>query len=481
MFFAEEGKPPSESALAGAVGALEAMALFEGRERQVHIRVGSDRAGQMCLDLANRDGEVVEVDGTGWRIVRRPDVRFYRPKGMLSLPRPEAGGGLDLLRELLNVPDDGEEPWELIVAWLLGALNPHGPYPVLCLNGPPGAAKSCAGSTLRAVIDPSTAMLRSAPKEERDLAIAANSNWVLALDNISSLQQWLSDALCRIATGEGFATRQLYSDADETIISVRRPMLLTGIEEFVVQEDLLDRTLVVQLAAIPREDRRPEAWLRERFRRRHGLILGALLDLVAGALKNLSSTQISEVPRLADFALWVTAAEPVLGWAPGIFVAAISGNREAGSSVALENSPLTPELVKLLAAQDPWQGSASELLEALEQLAPEKLRGQRIWPRTPSALSGQLRRLANCLNDAGIRVAFPNRSSRKRLIHLEQAEEPPSSASPPSRLPLLAAEHPELDTTAACSRQPDSLSSSPGTRAAMEATGAALGIGGSDG
>lgn len=442
LYFADEGKPPSENALAGAVGTLEAMALFQGRQRQVHIRVGADRLGQMCLDLANRDGEIVEVTGSGWRVVRKSEVLFHRPKGMRPLPRPQAGGDLELLRELLNVPTDDDGPWQLIVAWLLGALNPRGPYPVLCLNGPPGAAKSFAGSTLRALVDPSTAMLRSAPREERDLAIAANSNWVVALDNISSLQQWLSDALCRMATGEGFATRQLYTDVDETIINVSRPMLLTGIEDFVVQEDLLDRALVVQLAAIPRGMRRPEAWLKGKFKHSHGLILGALLDLVSVALKNLPSTRLSELPRLADFAYWVTAAEPILGWAPGTFVAAMNGNREAGSSVALENSPLTPELIGLLAEQDPWQGSASDLLDAIERRANEKVRSQRNWPRSPSALSGQLRRLANCLGDAGIRVVFPNRSSKKRLIRLEQTPELPSLPSPPSPVLQLEAEAP---------------------------------------
>ena len=37
--------------------------------------------------------------------------------------------------------------------------------------------------------------------------IAANNGWVVALDNISYLPPWLSDALCRLSTGGGFATR----------------------------------------------------------------------------------------------------------------------------------------------------------------------------------------------------------------------------------------------------------------------------------
>jgi putative DNA primase/helicase len=51
--------------------------------------------------------------------------------------------------------------------------------------------------------------LRALPRSERDLAIATGNAWVLAFDNLSGIRDWLSDALCRLATGGGFATRQL--------------------------------------------------------------------------------------------------------------------------------------------------------------------------------------------------------------------------------------------------------------------------------
>ena len=40
----------------------------------------------------------------------------------------------------------------------------------------------------------------------RDFAIASESSWLVAFDNLSGVQRWLSDALCRLATGGGFAT-----------------------------------------------------------------------------------------------------------------------------------------------------------------------------------------------------------------------------------------------------------------------------------
>jgi hypothetical protein len=37
----------------------------------------------------------------------------------------------------------------------------------------------------------------------------------LAFDNLSGLPAWLSDALCRLASGGSFAVRQLYTDDDD--------------------------------------------------------------------------------------------------------------------------------------------------------------------------------------------------------------------------------------------------------------------------
>ena len=59
--------------------------------------------------------------------------------------------------------------------------------------------------------------------------IAATNGWCLAFDNVSVIQAWLSDALCRLATGGGFATRGLYTDDEETIIDAQRPVVLNGV------------------------------------------------------------------------------------------------------------------------------------------------------------------------------------------------------------------------------------------------------------
>src|SRR5262249_44830950 len=145
-----------------------------------------------------------------------------------ALPEPERGGSLDELKEYVNVRSD---EWPLAVGWAVQAMNGAGPYPPLALHGEQGSAKSTTARVLRSCIDPSTAPLRAEPRDEHDLIIGATNSWVVALDNLSSLPPWLSDALCRLATGGGFSCRQLYTDAEEVIFDAMRPVLLTGIED----------------------------------------------------------------------------------------------------------------------------------------------------------------------------------------------------------------------------------------------------------
>ena len=85
--------------------------------------------------------------------------------------------------------------------------------------------------------------------------IAANNGHVLAFDNLSGLPSWLSDALCRLATGSSFARRQLFTDEDEILFHATRPVILNGIEDVVCRADLADCAVFLTLGPIS-DDRR---------------------------------------------------------------------------------------------------------------------------------------------------------------------------------------------------------------------------------
>ncbi len=411
QFFVQHGKAPGSQALHDAINVLEGQAIFEGPEHHVFVRVAGD-GDKLYLDLANETWQVVEIDANGWRILNASPVRFRRAKAMMPLPMPTAGGNISELRRFVNVDADG---WPLLLGWLVAAFRPTGPYPVLILHGEQGSAKSTTARTLRSVIDPNAALLRCEPREPRDLMIAAHNGLVIALDNLSVVPNWLSDALCRLATGGGFATRTLYENDEETIFDSMRPAILTGIEELANRSDLLDRSMILQLPRIPDAKRRTEAEHWREFQQAHGRILGAVLDAVSAAMRNLPTTHIEGLPRMADFALWATAAERGLGLQSGEFLLAYRGNRDIANESALDSSPVAKYVLKVAEGGE-WGGTPGELLEHIETVASDGEKRLKSWPKNPRSLSGALKRLAPNLRAAGVEVEFGHegRGSQKR-------------------------------------------------------------------
>jgi hypothetical protein len=288
------------------------------------VRLAQENSA-IYLDLANDSRQAVEITPEGWKIVENPPVYFRRIAGMKSLPKPEPGGSIRDLKRFINV--DSDEPWILIVTFLMGALNPKGPFPILLLQGEQGSAKSTTARILKNLIDPSSSPLKSLPKSEKDFIISARNNWLIVYDNISGMSRETSDMLCRLSTGGGLSTRALYTNDEEKIFEVQRPAILNGIENMINRADLTDRSLLVNLPRIPDEKRKLESDLWFEFDQAKAKILGALLDAVSHAMANLDKVELKSLPRMADFARWIIAGEKKLPWQPGKFSEVYETNR----------------------------------------------------------------------------------------------------------------------------------------------------------
>jgi hypothetical protein len=169
--------------------------------------------------------------------------------------------------------------------------------------------------------------------------IAANNGHVLAFDNLSRLPGWISDALCRLASGGSFALRQLYTDADEVLFHAARPTILNGIEDIIARHDLADRAMFLTMGSLRDEQRRPEAELWHQFELARPRILGALLEAVAHGFRMRDRIEFARLPRMADFAKWATGCEAAL-WSPGTFRMAYDANRRRAVEDIVEADPV---------------------------------------------------------------------------------------------------------------------------------------------
>jgi hypothetical protein len=225
----------------------------------------------------------------------------------------------------------------------------------------------------------------------------------------------------------------LYSDDEEKIFDAKRPVIINGITEVVTRPDLLDRTIAITLPPIAEVDRMSESELWSRFREAQPRILGVLLDAVSVALRRLPDTRLDRLPRMADLALWATAAEPGLGLEPGAFMMAYAENQDAVNDFAIETCVIAGPLLALLEQRGEYRGSASQLLEDLENVTepvwPKKplagnLTKGRDWPKKPHVLSGQLRRLATPLRRMGWYCNFDerDRTTRRKIITITRTD-----------------------------------------------------------
>lgn len=431
VFYQVEGSAPSGQSVRDAIAVIDGKARYEGKEQEVFVRV-AECAGHLYLDLGDLSWRSVEISANGWNVIARPPVRFRRPSGMGALPVPMRGGKAACeLKPFLNVAEDD---LPLVLAWLAAAFRPKGPYPILQFLGEQGSAKSTTQKVLRRVIDPYKAELRTAPRDERDLQIAANNSHIIAIDNMSRMDPWLSDSFCRLATGGGLATRELYSDADEVIFDAQRPILMNGIEEVATRGDFLERAILITLPSISEGERRDEKAFWAAFEEAQPQILSGLLDAVSAAMAMEKSIHLARKPRMADFFIWSVAGEVALGFEAGTFERAYERNRSGAHELALEASPIVPYLRQLVQERGDWIGTAGELLKELNKRAEEQDMRQKSWPSSPRGLSGLLRRLAPNLRAGadGIAIAALDRKMDRRNWQLSKLPAQPSCPSTPS-------------------------------------------------
>jgi hypothetical protein len=399
------GSAIKKAAINAAIDEFELKAICSQVEREVHVRVASD-GGDLYINLGDPGWHAVRITDGGWSVVQSPPVRFRRSPDMRALPFPERGTPITALREFLpNLGGEGD--FTLIVAFLLAALRSAGSYPLLAVTGEQGTAKTTLLRVLRALIDPSRVMTTPLPLSGRDLFIACRNSYVQAYENVSKLDDKMSDHLCRVATGGGMRTRTLRTDVDETTFAGARPIMMEGIGSFISRPDLLDRSIVLSLASLP--NRKTEGAVWAEFDRRKAGIFGALCDMLVSGVRQFPEIHLVHPPRMADFATFAVAC------GLDTFEAEYSRNRQNATDIILEQDVLAQSLEALLAEKGGWwKGTAMELLSEIGPAARITL---------PKVLSERLSRLAPALRSHGISVSHEARTANRREIRIARIDD----------------------------------------------------------
>jgi len=317
---------------------------------------------------------------------------------MLPLPEPIKGGSVEPLRRVLNMRGSD---FVLAVGWLLQAMNPVGPYPLIDICGPSETGKTITSKMLLGTVDPNLTQLRRPSRKVEDLLIAARNGWTVGIDNVSWLTAEMADVLCMVATGISSGTRAHYTNDEEHVYTVKRPVLFNGIpSELIERPDLASRTIKLQIPPIT--VRRTEADLEEEFTEIWPGVFGALLDGLVGALRNHHSIQVAKPARLIDFERFAEAGCRALGFRDWEFVEAYAANRKRSLIVSLEGSAVGRAVLAFMntkaGREKGFTGKMSDLLDKLSIYG----NGSRDWPKDATRLSTALDRIMQPLAAVGI-------------------------------------------------------------------------------
>lgn len=403
---------------------FETRAICRGKQLNVHVRIAEHNSARY-IDLANDRWQVLEVAANGWRILDESPVKFRRVPEMTSLLSPQGGGNLRDVSQLLNIDPRNEI---LLLTWLTYALLSGAPYPVIVLSGVHGSAKSTITKIVRKLVDPSTAQLTGAPPSERDLAITASNSHLIVMDNLSDIPQWLSDVMCRVATGGSYRTRKLYTNNSEATFTYRCQQIINGIELSPTRSDLLDRSILIRVEPITEDRRRDEQSFWLDFERVRPRVFRSMLDIICEGLRRLPNVKLNSSPRMADFARWGVAVEQAMGFQPGNFLEAYQSNREDANAAALDSSPIADALCRFLERDGGmFHGTALQLLNNL-RLFLERFNGEHPelaqllkhpkFPKSANQLSAEVGRIEPNLKKRGIKFKR-GRVHEARFLHLE--------------------------------------------------------------
>lgn len=405
MYREKRHKIPSERAVKDAIRVL----ISEANTRdavKAYFRC-AQLENEIFIDLGDRTGEVIHIFPGGWKVIEQAPVIFRRTALTSEFPRPVDDGDISKLFSIINVSKESEG---LILGFLICAFFESIPKPILAVNGEQGSGKSDTSRRIRFLIDPSTAPLQSAPRDESSWVDLAAGCYLVSLDNLSEMPHWLSDSLCRAATGIGSSKRRLFSDKEIVVHQFKRVVILNGINLTALRGDLADRIIPITAPVISTRERKLEADLESAWLREFPEIFGALLTICSKVLEKYTHIEMDELPRMADFGRILKAIDVVRG------TDSLKSYMDEVGDMAhntLEGDEFFKSVARVVGVS--WTGTATELLEKVNSATSSYIFAPS-WPQTSRDVTERLARTGPTLRKAGWTIENLGNKNKQKTV-----------------------------------------------------------------
>lgn len=398
-------------------------------------------AGTIYIDLGTPDGEAIMITKQCWQVMQNPPVLFHRSNTTGVLPQPQVGGSLDLLRA--HFPSVPNESVPALLGFIMSCYLPEGSFPILMVQGQHGCGKSTLTDLLRSLIDPAPGYGARAKLSEKpdDFATVVSGNFLSSFDNASRIPPDIADLLCQVSSGGELVSRKLFLQGVTFSLKMHNPLIINSVSLPLERPDLASRLVLLELDTMKDGTMASEREVRSRFAADLPKILGYIYDAIAMALRDHARTGVSPLPRLADAALFATAAEPALGLSDGSIVSAWASAQIGHAETQAANDPLVYVLTELLRmTPHMFEGTTSQFIQhaqALETTGGWKLPAD--FPLRASALGTHLTRNKSMLAQSGFKVEQLRRQTNHRgwKITLDGVKQRPVPAFTVTRPPAL--------------------------------------------
>lgn len=417
-------KPPTKTQLENIIAIFTTQALFDAACIEVYLRAAHIE-DKIYIDIGDKDWKVLMISPKEIKVLesKLSPVKFKRFRHMKELVF-DLGARMSDIKLLWNFIPIVAEDVDIMESHVALLLIPDIPYAILVVHGDQGSGKSFSLKLMRQLIDPSSLKLLSMAKDKTELYQQLAHHYLPIFDNVTSITKEYSDLFCKVVTGEGFSKRQLYTDDEDVIYNYIRKLGFNGINLAGEEPDFLDRSVTVHLSRISRTSRRTESEILELFEKDRPKITGAMFKIIQKTLPlvKMMRNEMKILPRMADYTIWCEAAAVAMGKEKGIFTQAYFNKIEMLNKEAIEAQPLAVSLMEFMGDKNEWEGTASELLSKLEEIAGTlKISTKVNWPAAPSALGKKLREIQANLDDEGIKIHDINRKNKKRGIYITKS------------------------------------------------------------
>jgi hypothetical protein len=410
LYYEEESRVANAEALTNAIHVLQAKAEHEGQTIHLSLRVAW-HGGDIYYDMTNEKWECIKISKGHWHLLQSNEIPIpmFMRYNQTTQVQPNQNYEKDImdkfLQTLTNVKDDKNKL--LLKVYIVSLFIPDIPHVMLILHGQMGSAKSTLQTLIKLLVDPAKPRLLTIYNDVKEFIQQLAHNHVAYYDNLKRTPLWLSDESCKAVTGVGSTKRKLYSDDDDIVYEYRRCLGFNGLNVALTEPDALDRSMMIELDRIKKENERTEEEIMSEFEKLRPGLLAYICDILARALEIKPTLRLQDLPRMADFAIWSEAIARAMGYQDLEFLNAYYENIGKQNVEAIQNHPLGQVIVRYIAEHQTCEGSPSEVLEILEIFAIEnKIKtDHRLWPKAANSFTRRLNQISsNLLEGPGIDV-----------------------------------------------------------------------------